>query len=462
MFPNRLLLIACLCCLRILLSAQAYTLTLSDKRLDIKDFPYYVVQVTDARAQQYCLGMAKVGLNDRRVPVFSKDSLTTELTGLFKRSLNGDTAGRKPVIVRVNQLFVYEATQATGQVFLEISLSFLQPVDGGYLELATIGATSMKQSGIDASHKHDDNIVAGIEECLLTLQNRAQRGLWNTLLVKEANLYQAPIPTAFPMLQTGPNKAGVYYTFSDFLHNTPYQEPDIPVAMVPSPGKHKGAAYYSLQTKLKFPRDQRIWGVSDGEYAYALVNGAYYRLEQEKDSFFLTIPGPPNADKLTNAALFGGLLGGVIGGFVGGVVAGAIVSGMEGPPVRLQVDLLTSSLSPLDLPNARRVEARVLLFCSEFAKSPITVQLDGQVLCTLEAGTFYRLRVPPPAAAITLMLEANGKTYQEMVQPELFNTEVCLLRLVKGSPKLDLPNGEIRSKLIRQMSSGEMKEQCKE
>jgi len=122
--------------------------------------------------------------------------------------------------------------------------------------------------------------------------------------------------------------------------------------------------------------------------------------------------------------------------------------------------LLSSSLTPVNLPNSRKVEARMILFCSDFAKSPITVHIDGQKDCTLEKSTFKRLRLPAPADEITLQLEANGKTYQEKVNPALFNTQVYLLRIVKGEPRLDLADGEMRQKLLLQIGNMEAEERC--
>lgn len=461
MRPNRLLLIAFLGILPSFLSAQAYTLTLEDKSLKIKDFPYYVVQVTDARAQSYCLGMAKTGMNGHRVPVFSKDSLHTELSGLFRRSLGADTAGRKALVVRINQLLVYESMLTSGQAFLEISLSFLQPVVGGYIELTTIGATSMKISQIDASRKQDDNIVAGIEECLQTFREEVQLGRLGTRLVPAANLHLLPDVQSFAILQTGPVKAGVFHTFSDFLTNTPNEHPGLPIVMKLGRVRGQGAAYYQLENGQDLDEKINVWGVSDGQYAYALIYGNYYRIERSGDTLLVNLPAPASAEDATPIFIIGGL--GVIGALVGVAATALIAATKDGPPpMPYQLDLLTSSLSPVNLPNFRRVEARVLLFCSELARSPITVKLDGQTLCTLQKGTFYRLRVPPPAAEIMLTLEANGKTHQEKVQPEMFNTEVCLLRMVKGEPRLDTPNGEIRSKLLRQLSTGEAKEGCKQ
>ncbi len=462
MRPSRLYLFASFCFFRVLIFAQSYTLTLEDKQLKIKNFPYYVVQVTDARAQTYCLGMAKTGMAGHRVPVFSKDSLTTEISGLFRRSLGPDTAGHTPLVLRINQLLVYEDMLNAGQAFLEISLSFLQPVAGGYIELTTIGATSTKISQIDASRKHDDNIVAGIEDCLATFWQEKQMGNLGTRRVPAAHLYQLPDVQSFAVLQNGSNKAGVFHSFSDFLNNTPNEHPGLPIVMKPGRVRGKGAVYYQLEKGNDLDEKINVWGVSDGQYAYALIYGDYYRIERSGDSLLVNLPAPVSADDATPIFIIGGL--GLIGGLAGLAVSGIIAAATKKdvpPPVPYQVDLLTSSLSPVNLPNTRRVEARVLLCCSEFARSPITVRLDGQELCTLEKGQFYRLRVPPPAAEINLTLEANGKTYQEKVQPEMFNTEVCLLRIVKGEPRLDTPNGEIRSKLLRQISDGEVKEQCR-
>lgn len=455
---NRLHCIALLLLGSNLLLAQEFTVSLEDKLLKTKNFPYVITRVTDARAQPYAIGIAKTGLNNRRVPAFSKNELSFEIAQLFKRSLGTDTSGHPPLIVRINQLFVYESPVSAEQAFLEISLSFLKAVPDGYMELATIGATSVKGSGLDVSHKHDDNIVAGIDDCLQTFLERAQLGLLNSQLLPEAGLHELPIPYAFSMMQTGPNKAGVYHTFSDFLNNTPNENPGIPIVMKEFPGKGKRATYYKLEDGKKLQESLNIWGVSDGKDAYALVSGTYYRIKRSGDSLLLMLPGPVNADEAIGAAVIGGLVGGIIGG----AIVGAIAAGKEGPATLYQIDLLTSSLTPVDLPNSRRMEARVVLFCSEFAKSPITVRLDGKELCTLEKGTYQRLRLPPPEREITLTLESNGKTTEKKIKPELLDTEVCLLRVVKGEPKLDSPTGETRLRLLRQIRDGEVQERCKQ
>lgn len=445
------------------LAAQEYTVSLAGKQMNFKNFPYYVVQVTDARTQDYCLGIAQVGPNHRRVPVFSKDSLTAELAGLFARSLGGDTTGRHPLVVRINHLFVYETMVSSEQeAFLEISLSFLQVLpDGRYLELATIGATSRRSSSLDVSSKHDDNIISGIYDCLATLRERADRGVHSLRLVPASELYRPPTPSSFPIMKTGPNQAGVFQTFSDFLYNTPQQVAGLSVVLVRVPKAERGVQY-RLERESQLLGNRNIWGVSDGNHAYAVIFGDYYRLERAGDSLLVMAPGPASSDEALTGAVIGGLLGGVVGGAIGGAIGGAVAEDKAGPPTRFQVDLLTSSLTPVNLPNARRVEARVVLFCSEFANAPITVRLNGRELCTLEKGTYHRLRLPPPAEAFTLTLEANGKTAEAKVQPAMFATELCLLRIVKGAPRLDQPDGETRRKLLRQIADEQVVEGCKQ
>ena len=119
-------------------------------------------------------------------------------------------------------------------------------------------------------------------------------------------------------------------------------------------------------------------------------------------------------------------------------------------------------MTPLEGRNPQRVEARVIFCCSEFADAPITVSIDNQEVCTLERGTFYRLRLPPPRRDLRVTLTAKGKTIEATLTPELFYTEVCLLRTAKGEPKLDLPDGDLRKRLLREAADGELQEKCKE
>jgi len=140
--------------------------------------------------------------------------------------------------------------------------------------------------------------------------------------VPAANLFQPPAPASFAMLQTGPTKAGFYPTFSDFLNNTPDEKPGIPIEMVRVAAKGRRPEYYSLKNDEQLQVKRSLWGISDGQYAYALVFGNYYRIDRQADSLLITAPGPASAEDAIAGAIIGGFIAGPLGGMLGAALAG--------------------------------------------------------------------------------------------------------------------------------------------
>lgn len=427
-------------------SAQDFTLTLAGKTIDYPEFPYYVEQVSDAREQPFTLGFVQRGMNNRRVAAYSKEPLADELAGLFARSFGDKSSGKAAIIVRINHLFIYENTMPNSEsAFAELGLTFFEKTDSGLVERYTVGVLS-EQRGLDVTKKHDDNIVAAVRKGLGTFIARKKSGFCRSKPVDLSALQRAPEAADYPVWAAEKPQAGIIRTFQDFLDNTAAPEKGHAFTLKKLPANRD----YPERFRVVWETDPAIepWGLSDGEYLYRRVKDLYYRLERTGENFELVAPAPPDKDDI------------MTGWLIGGAIGGAIAASADGPPKRFRVEFASGNLRPLEGPNPRLAEMRVSFFCSFFADAPVSIALDGQELCTLERGTFFRLRLPPPQRALAITLTSNGKTLQQTLTPDLSNTEVCLLRTAKGEPKLDFPDGDLRKKLLRQAADGEMKEKC--
>ena len=434
------------------LFANEHRINLYDQQLDIANFDFYVERVLDARADQYCIGMVQKGLTNIKVPAFLGNGVAEELLALFSVSFK-NTSDKKPLIVKVNELKIYEVTYTSREyAFAEVNVSFLQKEGDHYVELFEIGHL-VEKSALDVTASHDDNISNALAVCFTQFRDQYQKGkIWSKPM-DPAALTLHTLNHAYPIQAAEQYPKGVFKTFADFRNN----DPDTEVAFsVEYDQKRKKEQVEAIPIwKDKTFEDQHIWGFSDGKNLFIQVDRSFYLLEKEERTFIVHAPSEAKG----NAAVVGGILGGLVGALLFDALDAS-----KGKEMRYKLDFTTGAIAAYEEPNYKRIEARSVLYLSSFEKegTQISVFANGQQLCQLTPGTYYILRTKPSQATVEVCLDAGNAKTCDTIEPTLFKSEVYLCLSKKdGTPALESPNKSMQQSIWSRIKEGKAQELCK-
>lgn len=423
-----------------------FYITLVNEKITVPGFMYRVVDIIDAREQTYCIGIVQRGMGNKKVAAFFKAGMKAEFDYLFGNSFGVD-ASNKPVILRINKLQVYEITTSNREMaIVELNISLLEKEGEQYIEIFETGVTVERSSMMDVTSSHDKNIAQALQNCLVEFVDREYRGL----------TYRRPATTnhIYPILQEGAAlKPGIFRTFNDFRDNTAQENPAYPYTLEINDKNKSGIVRASPKWKGNPPVGE-IWGLSDGQFAYINLGSGFFRLTKEGDAFVLYGPSPRDG---TGAVILGAAMGGIIGGLIAGAVSGGYSSR---DMTKYRIDLSTGAMVPFEEPAYRRIESRLILFCSGFndKESRIAITVNNQPVGDMPPGTYHRLRLPPPEKPVEICVNIpGGEKVCETVTPELFKTTVALLRIRKGKAEIGWPGGDIRSNLLNDIKTGQYK-----
>lgn len=298
-------------CLATSLSAQK-VIELSKSRLDVGKRRFNITQVVDVRYDTTRLGIARLGLENRKEPIILSEPLDKAVQKYFSSKLPAQP-DLPNIILRVSRLGLWEEITSTGTEGARVAVDFeffLQKED----RYAFIGDRKFRYTeglGSNVTKYHDDNLRAALQSALDYLQDSVD---WKTVdaLPADATLESFSQRITPRILTDSIPVTGAYKNFTDFRNNSPRVAARIDV--------EDGSNVLLIEgRKGKFRRvnaNDKIWGFSDGKNLYINQFGTFYKLEKSPASTFQFF-GVDYDKKLTNAAI-GASAFGIIGGLLAG------------------------------------------------------------------------------------------------------------------------------------------------
>jgi len=267
-----------------------------DKAKLINSIPFDVIEWVDLRSDKSYIGWAQKGMSNRKVPAILNEPIERVLESFLP------PAGRKKkVAVRFRQLFVDELTKATKEFgFANVSMELFLVQNNTYNYLETISYTS-RCKGADVTKKHGQNILDAIKGALLLASDSLTSYItlsekeWSSNIIIQHNTENLAILNESP-------KEGVFVTLREFLENKPQKMP------------------IELEVKKQFVKVKTIENGSSKELTYGFAvakegkiyirfQEAFQELSVENGSFVFDGPNRVDANKVSNAAIWGGMIG---------------------------------------------------------------------------------------------------------------------------------------------------------
>ena len=271
---------------------------LNKSRLDVGKRRFNISQVTDVRFDTTRLGIARVGLGNRKEPIVLEGALTVVLQQYFTAKMPAQP-DLPNVVLRVSRLGLWEEITSTGMEGARVAVDFEFFLQKGE-RYAFLGDRKFRHTeglGANVTKYHDDNLRAALQSAVDYLQDSVD---WETTesLAADADMQSISQRTTPRILTEAQLTAGAYKNFTDFRNNSPrlpidYEEKDRQRILMIE-GK-----------KGKFRRvkpDDKVWGFCDGKDVYINQFGTFYKLEKmpgNKFQFF----GVDYDKKLSNIAV---------------------------------------------------------------------------------------------------------------------------------------------------------------
>ncbi len=312
---KKLFLLTLLCCtgFAVSLSAQK-VLELNKSRLDVGKRRFNIVRVIDVRFDTTRLGVARVGLGNRKEKIVLSPSLPVAFQQYFNAKLP-NAPDLPNVVLRVSRLGLWEETNVLGSEGARVAADFeffLQQGDR-YAYLGDRKFRFTEGLGSDITKYHDDNLRAALQAAVDYLQDSVD---WKTASALPANTSQEALTlhTMPRILTDAAPVTGAYKNFTDFRNNNP---------RIPAQIEEKdGESVLLIEGKKgKFRRvkaDDRIWGFCDGKNMYINQFGTFYQLNKVGENSY-QFYGVDYDKKMSNAAM-----GQASFGLIGGMIAGAM------------------------------------------------------------------------------------------------------------------------------------------
>ena len=311
---KKLFLLTLSCCILAASLPAQKVIELNKSRLDVGKRRFNIVRVIDVRFDTTRLGVARVGLDNRKEKIVLTPSLPVAFQQYFSAKLP-NAPDLPNVVLRVSRFGLWEEINVLGSEGARVAADFeffLQQGDR-YAYLGDRKFRFTEGLGSDITKYHDDNLRAALQSVVDYLQDSVD---WKTVSELPANTSQDSLllRTIPRMLTDAAPVTGAYKNFTDFRNNSPRLAAQIE--------EKDGASVLLIEgRKGKFRRvkpDDRIWGFSDGKNMYINQFGTFYQLNKIGENAF-EFYGVDYDKKMTNAAV-----GQAAFGLIGGMIAGSM------------------------------------------------------------------------------------------------------------------------------------------
>jgi hypothetical protein len=417
-----------LLCANIPVFATDYFIDLSQHYMSITQFDYYVEKVIDASVEKNCIGYVRVGANNKITPAYFKQGTEQELTAFITRNL-GKNLTKKPLIVRVNKIFIHETTYMNKEVGVaSISLTFFERDGNRYKELITT-CQLMQHNSLEASQAQDLNIANCLTKCFQLLRDRTiAKQIYPKEVADSVVNSNSFLLEDFPITKGCKGTSGLFYTYTDFLYNTM----DTTTSFKVGSSKTDSVADMFAILKLMNPKDKReVWGFWDGKKVYAKVDAnKYYPLIFENGAYYIWKLPPPTSQELANAqsSMF---LASYAFGLIGAGIAGLIIRENQLGKDKVKYYLDYPSAEFILKEQQLVYKAQSYIYASIYNKenTQIEVWSKGQKQATLLPDTYFEFTSGSNERTVELTFKYKDQIEKFTYFPEIYGTKMLYCKI---------------------------------
>jgi len=287
-------------------------LVLNKSRLDVGKRRFNISQVIDVRYDTTRLGIARVGLSNRKEPLVLEAPLPQVMMSYFtaKMPVQADLPN---VVLRVSRLGLWEEITPNGTEGARVAVDFEFFLQKG-AQYASLGDRKFRFTeglGTNVTKYHDNNLRAALQSAVDYLQDSVD---WKTTDaipadVSPEQLSQRNMPRILTDVQL---TAGAYKNFTDFRNN----KPRLPIDFEEKDGQRILQIEGKKGKYRRVHPDDKVWGFCDGKDLYINQFGTFYKLEKKPGNKFQFF-GVDYDKKLSNM-----VMGQATFGLIGALIAG--------------------------------------------------------------------------------------------------------------------------------------------
>ncbi len=411
--------------------AQVYYLDLNALPLGLPERSIFVEAVVDGRPGQPPIGTVYKGLENRTTAVLFRQGLVPELTAWLQARLP-----RRPtdhaVVFCLRQLRISEELLGSGLAELaraDLAADVYEHRADGYHFLCSV-ADHASQKSSEATYLHGPHLARLMQSCLFQLA-AADKAARLPTPARTLDQLAADAPSQArlpPILRQARPRAGVYYSFEQFLANRPDTTARVRLDTTRMRLLHWEGTL-SVQPRLQTADGNRIplkqvWGVSDGQRAYLGYSKAFWPLIRQGNYFTFVGAAPRDMEAAKRRARQGAMVGGVLGG-----MAAASVDDGSAKPMVYALDMRTGQAGSLLRPGQVQQTDTAYLYVYRPPGGPANpqrIRLNDREVGQLRPGEYMELMWPYFGHPARLVVDLPGNP-AILLAPS--TTEATYLRL---------------------------------
>ena len=415
------------------LFADDYVISLKDLKVTSFLKGYYVDKVINVSQEESTIGFVQRGMFNRKEAAVMQPSVAAEIESCLVRSFpRNDTL--KPLIVRINQLYIYELTWSSKEIAcIDMSVSFIATDTAGFVELFLAG-DSFERGGLDVTGLHPKNIVNALSNCFDDFYKTNFLGMLHPHRISEEELRQNPLdkPEKFAVFQKKHICKGLFKSFYNFRDCLPDSTTNFTVKYhLPKQDSSRIRATLELPSDLS---QKEYYGFSDGKNIFVWAGSGFALVNREEKAISLRVDKNDVHTGASSGVMVAGVFGGMIGGAVAGLVSGLTPSGATNAAGygKCTIDFTSGRLIPVNIPDYLKTESTTIFFLSKTTASDtrLTILHNADTLCCLSPGKYLQLSLS--SKFHELKISMTGKdciSREETIPLRLFNADVYLLKV---------------------------------
>lgn len=421
--------------------AQQYYLDLSHQSLSLPSRTVSVTQVVDGRPGKPVIGLVYRGLANQQAAVLFRRGLEVELTDFLRQQLPARPEDHT-VVLCLRQLRVGEQMAGiTEKASADLAADVYEQLPDGYHFVRSVAAHTSSRA-LETTYLHAAHVAQLLQKCLEQLttyhwpttplspaRTLAQMLTDSPMAIPAANVAAGVAQAARPAILQEAPRPGVYYSFGQFLANTP------------APGLRATADTVSfgfgaplarrlwrgvprlrvriLNEKNQSQSAKEVWGFSDGRQLFVQHEKEFFPLHRYHDFFTFVGETPPDVAYMQSRAQSSAA---VMGGVVGAMIASNPNNANDhtAEPMGYSVDMHTGQAgqfpNPLLPPPVRNDTAYIYLYrYADTAAAPVSFSLDDQPAGQLKIREYLEILWPYPGRMLCLCLELPGLPCQLII-----------------------------------------------
>ncbi|NVO32679.1 hypothetical protein [Hymenobacter lapidiphilus] len=412
-----------------------YYLDVSRQTINLPSRTVHVEQVVDGRPGKPPIGMVYRGLDNRSKLIVFRRGLEAELTDLLRQQLPARPDDHA-IVLCLRQLRVGEQLNGlTEKASADLAADVYEHLPDGYHFVRSVSAYTSARA-LETTSLHAEHVALLLQKCLeqLTTHNWAERTAGPALTL-------AQLPTDVPTISAtatagaGPAilreipRPGVYYTFEQFLANTPAPELSASTDTVafgfgPPQARLLWLGIPRLRVKILNEKNQsqptkQVWGFSDGRQLFVQHQKRFFPLHRHRNFFTFVGEAPPDVAYMQARATGSAA---VVGGLAGALLTSGMAAGIDhsAEPMGYAVDMRTGAAgqfpNPL-LPAPHRTDTAYIYMYryADTSTAPVSFSLDNQTVGPLPVREYLEIPWPDPGQMLRLCLELPGLPCQLII-----------------------------------------------